>query len=231
MRVHRKTLCSTLAIFTILALMPQVSATEPVDWTGWYGGAFGGYVSGELNSDNPDHKASTGDYDDDSPMFGVSVGYNRQFTSRWVAGFEVILPLYMQKGTAVDKVWFPDLVTYEATFRYGLIVAVKGGKSFGKALPYAFGAIGITDVNGKTYNVDEDENYSPGFEQSAAATHFIWQLGAGVDYMVSEKMFLGARVAAFTGAKADHTMPWNEPGPNEFGYDSVLLQLNFGYRF
>lgn len=94
----------------------------------------------------------------------------------------------------------------------------------------SIGAVGITSVDGKTYNVDLDENYSPGFEQSAVATHFIWQLGAGIDYRVSPVITLGARVAAFTGAKADHTMPWNEPGPNEFGYESVLVQLNLGYR-
>ncbi|MFH1698996.1 MAG: hypothetical protein ABIE07_00280 [Candidatus Zixiibacteriota bacterium] len=224
-------LWSILVIIVILIAASQAFAGEPINWTGWYAGAFGGYISGKLNSNDPLHEESTGDYDDDSPMAGISIGYHRQYENDWVAGVEVMLPLYIQKGTAVDKQYFPDTVTYEADYRYGLLVAAKGGRSYGKALPYAFGAVGFTNVDGKTFNVDLEENYSPGFEQSAAAAHFIWQLGAGIDYQASEVVFMGARVAAFIGARADHTMPWNEPGPNEFGYNSVLVQINGGYRF
>lgn len=220
-----------LVVFIVLLVAgAKVSAADNSDWKGWYAGAFGGYVSGELDSDNPAHRESTGDYDDDSPMAGVAVGYNRQFDNGWVGGLEVMLPLYMQKGRAVDKKYFPDSVFYEAHFRYGILIAVKYGHDYGQVLPYAFGAIGLTSVNGKTLNVDLNENYSEGFEQSAAATHFIWQLGAGADYQASETIFVGARVAAFVGAKADHTMPWNEPGPNKFGYKSLLLQMNVGYK-
>ncbi|MCP4632858.1 MAG: porin family protein [candidate division Zixibacteria bacterium] len=220
-----------LGFSTILLAASHASAGEPVDWTGWYAGAFGSYISGELNSDDPAHKQSTGDYDDDSPMAGICAGYHHQYDNDWVAGAELIVPLYIQNGTAVDKQYFPDLVTYEADFRYGVLIAVKGGRSYGQALPYAFGAIGITNVDGKSHNVDLNENYSPGFVQSAPATHFVWQLGGGCDYKVSETIFVGARVAAFIGAKADHTMPWNEPGPNKFGYNSLLMQVNAGYRF
>jgi opacity protein-like surface antigen len=221
----------TLGFVAILLVTSHASAGEPVDWTGWHVGAFGGYVSGKLNSNDPAHEQSTGDYDDDMPMAGICVGYHRQFDNNWVAGVEVMLPLYMLKGTAVDKQYFPDLVTYEATYRYGLLIAGKGGRGYGRALPFAFGAIGFMNVDGKTYNVDLNESYSPGFEQSAAATHFVWQLGGGIDYQVSEVLFLGARVAAFVAARANHTMPWNEPGPNEFGYNSVLVQVNGSYRF
>jgi opacity protein-like surface antigen len=231
MFTRSKNLWITLGFVAVLLVGSHATAVEPVDWTGWYAGAFGGYVSGKLNSNDPAHEESTGDYDDDSPLAGVSVGYHRQFDNAWVAGVELMVPLYIQKGTAVDKLYFPDLVTYEASFRYGALIAVKGGRSYGKALPYAFGAIGLTNVDGKTYNVDLNEQYSPGFEQSAAATHFIWQLGGGIDYQMSEVLFVGARVAGFIGARADHTMPWNEPGPNEFGYKSVLVQVNVGYGF
>jgi opacity protein-like surface antigen len=218
------------AIIAILLTVPQATAGEAFDWSGWFVGAYGGYISGEVNSNDPLHEESTGDYDDDGPMAGIWVGYNHKVDNDWVVGFEFMLPLYMEKGTAVDKQYFPDLVTYEASYRYGVLVGAKGGRDFGKALLYAFGAIGLTDVDGKTYNVDLEENYSPGFEQSAAATHFIWQLGGGVDYQISKRINLGARVGAFTGARADHTMPWNEPGPNEFGYNSVMVQVNLGYR-
>lgn len=79
--------------------------------------------------------------------------------------------------------------------------------------------------------MDENDLYSEGAVQSAAATHFVWQLGAGMDYQVSQVVFLGIRIGAFVAARADHTMPWNEPGPNNFGYNSFLVQVNGGYRF
>ncbi|MCP4685932.1 MAG: porin family protein [bacterium] len=232
MRTRKMHLCGILVSVAFLIAGVQVSAQdEVVDWTGWYAGAFGGYVSGELTSDDAAHFESTGDFDDDSPTFGIFGAYNRQFDNNWVAGFELILPLYMQKGTATDKQFHPDSVFYEATYRYGVMVAAKGGKAFNKVLPYGYAAVGVTNVNGKTLNIDKDNMYSEGAEQSAAATHIIWQLGAGADYLVKENLYAGARIAVFTGAKADHTMPWNEPGPNEFGYDAVLFQVNFGYKF
>jgi len=217
--------------FMLLIGSQVVAEEEEQDWSGMYAGAFGGYVSGELNSVDLLHEESTGDYDDDSPIFGISLGYQHQHKNGWVAGAEAIIPLYMQKGTAVDKEFFPDSVTYEASFKWGFLVAVKAGRGVGKLLPYAFGAVGFSNVDGKTFNVNENDMYEEGFEQSAAATHMIWQLGAGADYQVNKSIVLGGRVAAFTGTKEDHTMPWNEPGPNLFGYNSVLFQFNIFYKF
>lgn len=197
----------------------------------WYGGVFGGYLSGKLNSDDPSHEASTGDYNDDGPMLGLLVGYQNKVGDNWIAGAELVIPLYMEKGTAVDKQYFPDLVTYEASYRYALFLTGKFGYDINDILPHIFGTVGFANVNGKTFNVDLEENYVPGFEQSAAATHLIFQIGGGVDYNISEVLFASARVGAFIGAKADHTMPWNEPGPNMFGYNALLLQVNFAYRF
>jgi len=228
--------CSTifsgnLGLVIILLMVFDAPASDPGDWTGWHAGLFGGFMSGKLNSDNPAHEESTKDYTDDKPIAGIDAGYYRQFTNDWVVGAEVTVPLYMKKGTATDKKYYPDSVKYEANYRYGALLSVKAGKAFGIALPYVYGAIGFVNINGKTLNVDENDLYAPGASQSAAATHLVWQLGAGIDHMVSDALLLGARVAAFDAARADHTMPWNEPGPNNFGYKSVLLQFNISYRF
>ena len=231
MKTHDFNFRGFIVSLTILLSAQQAFAGGSIVWTGWYAGVFGAFISGEMTSNDPTHFESTGDFDDDGPMAGIFAGYNYTFDNDWVAGGEVILPLYMQKGTAVDKVWFPDLVTYEASYNFGLFISGKWGRNLGKSLPYAFGAIGITSVNGRTYNVDFEENYSPGFVQESKATHFVWQLGAGFDYQVSEKIILGGRIAAFIGGKADHTVPWNEPGPNMFGYKSVLFQVNVAYKF
>ncbi len=231
----RKTNFLIASVFVLVLLAGSVvSAGEPVNWTGMYAGAFGGYLAGHVTSNDPGHEESTGDYDDDSPMFGINGGYNTQLENGWVVGFEIILPLYIQNGTAVDKEYFPDLVTYEADYRYAGFVGVKAGRPFCNYLPYVFGAVGIANVDGKTYNVDENDLYSEGFEQSAVASHMVFQAGGGIDYQVSDKMFAGVRVGAFIGGKADHTMPWNDEGdgvPNEFGYNALLVQLSGGFRF
>lgn len=206
-------------------------AGEPVDWTGWHAGVYGSYISGKLNSNDPGHEQSTGDYNDDGPMAGIYGGFRRQSPNRTVVGVEVMVPLYMEKGTAVDKQYFPGLVKYEATYNWALFLSGHVGRAYGKTLPYLYGAAGFANVDGRTLNVDQNDNYSPGFVQSAAATHFVWQGGGGVDYQVSEKYFAGARIAAFIAARADHTMPWNKPGPNEFGYRASLFQVNVGRRF
>ena len=220
-----------LVLFVITLFVSQTNAQENTKLKNWYAGVFGGYLSGELNSDDPTHFETTKDFNDDSPMAGVFIGYQHQFDEEWFGGAEIIIPLYIEKGTAVDAVFFPDLVTYEASYKYALFLTGKFGHIFGRALPYVYGSVGFANVDGKTLNVDENDNYSPGFEQSAAATHLIWQIGGGIDYQISEVIFIGARIAAFIGAQADHTMPWNEPGPNMFGYDALLLQFIAGYYF
>jgi opacity protein-like surface antigen len=222
---------SHFGLIAIFLMGYDVFAGEPGNWNGWHAGVFGSYVSGKLNSDDPTHAESTKDYKDDMPMIGIGGGYNHQFDNGWVAGGEVLIPLYMKKGTATDREYYPDSVKYEASYRFGALLVVKGGRNLGNALPYAFGALGFISVDGKTLNVDENDLYSEGAVQSAAATHFVWQLGAGMDYQVSEVVFLGIRIGAFVAARADHTMPWNEPGPNNFGYKSLLVQVNGGYRF
>ena len=193
-----------LVLITSSNLLPA-AGTNP-DSLKWYAGIFGGYLSGKLNSDDPSHEASTGDYVDDGPMLGILLGYQGKVSENWVAGAELVIPLYMKKGTAVDKQYFPDLVTYEASYRYALFLTGKFGYDMNKVLPYVFGTVGFANVVGKTFNVDLEENYVPGFEQSAAATHLIFQVGGGVDYNFSEALFASARVGAFIGAKADHTL-------------------------
>jgi len=62
-----------LVLITSSNLLPA-AGTNP-DSLKWYAGIFGGYLSGKLNSDDPSHEASTGDYVDDGPMLGILLGY------------------------------------------------------------------------------------------------------------------------------------------------------------
>jgi opacity protein-like surface antigen len=219
-----------LILASALALGGTAQAGEPESWAGWRAGAFGAFVSGKLNSNDPTHEQSTGDYKDSGPMAGIYTGYRHQSAGNLVVGVDLILPLYIFKGTATDKQYFPDKVFYEAKSRYGAMLGAQVGPAMGKALPYVFGVVGFANIDGRTLNVDENDQYSPGFVQSAKATHFVWQGGAGLDYQCGEKWLAGVRAGAFMGAQADHTMPWNEPGPNMFGYHAFKMEFNLSTK-
>lgn len=224
--------CFVILILALALTTTDINAQETQAEKPWYGGVFAGYFWGDLHSNVPGHEESTGDYNDNSPMVGVNFGYELRLENNWFVGAEAIIPLYVQKGTAVDKVWYPDQVSYEAVYKWGFLVAAKGGYKIGRTSPYAFAAAGATNVEGRTLNVDENDLYSEGFVQSASAVHFIWQAGAGVDYDITNNIFVGVRAAAFMGARADHTMSWNsENETNKFGYNSFLIQINGGFRF
>jgi len=230
MTLRKSFIFSMVALLTI-AFASGAAAQETTDWTGWYVGAFGGLVNGEVNSEDESHFESTKDIKDDGPMAGIAVSRNHQMDNGWILGGEVMLPLYMKKGTATDAQYFPDRVFYEATYQWGILLAVKGGKNMGQIFPYGYGAIGFTSVNGKTLNVDENDQFSEGFVQEAKATHMLLQFGAGADYQIDPKMRVGVRGGLFNGSKEDHTMSWNSESPeNLFGYNGFIIQFNFAYR-
>ncbi|MBU1074313.1 autotransporter domain-containing protein, partial [bacterium] len=138
---------SLIAILAFaFAAAGAAGAAEPVDWTGWYASAYGGYISGEVSSNDPAHEQSTGDYDDDGYTAGLTGGYRSQNENGWVYGVELDVLLYMEKGTAVDKVGFPDLVAYEANYRWAVLAGARAGRALGKALPYLYGLVGFANV-------------------------------------------------------------------------------------
>lgn len=214
--------------------LPALAQDSADPWSGWYAGAFGGYLNGKLTSNDEGHFETTGEFEDNSPIFGVQVGKNHLAESGWVFGGEIILPLYLDKGTAVDTEFFPDAnprVTYEADYKFSILAAVKAGKPRGKMLPYVFGAIGFASADGKTINLDDDNMYSPGSEQSASATHLVYQFGVGGDYLVSPKMYVGVRVLGFNSNQKQYEMPWNEGENNNFGMNSLVIQGHLARRF
>lgn len=219
------------ALVVSVATAGVAAADDAPGWGGWYGGAYGGYIFGDFQAEDPDHFETTGDFDDDGAMAGIYVGRRSQKANRTVIGFELTLPLFMEKGTAVDKEFYPDLVTYEGDPKLGAFGGVQVGKAMGSTLPYLFASVGVVSGEGKTFNVDENDAYSPGFVQSATATHFAWQAGAGLDCRAGAAWLIGARAAYFQATKADYTMPWNRPGPNKFGLNAVQVQFNVGRQF
>jgi len=143
------------------------------------------------------------------------------------------VPVYMDKGRAVDTVFFPGEIFYEAEGKLAVLASAQVGVATGKALPYVFVAGGFARVEGRTLNVDLDENLSPGFVQKDSSTPFIWQAGVGVDYHVTPSVVVGAKGGIFRVERADYTMPWNDfpDENNKFGMSSAFGQVQVLYRF
>lgn len=45
------------------------------------------------------------------------------------------MPIYMKKGTATDREYYPDSVFYEASYRFGVLLVVKGDAIWAKRFP------------------------------------------------------------------------------------------------
>ncbi len=224
-----------LFILCLLLVFPahaQNSGDDP--WSGWYAGAFGGYLNGKLTSNDESHFETTGEFEDNSPIFGIFAGKNHQTTSGWVIGVEVLLPLYLDKGTAVDTEFYPDAnprVTYEADYKWSVLAGIRAGKPRGDFLPYVTLALGLAKADGKTINLDNDNVYMPGAEQSASATHLVYQAGVGADYLAGQNLWLGLKILAFNSNKKQYEMPWNEGELNSFGLNSLVVQAQVTRRF
>jgi opacity protein-like surface antigen len=216
-----------IAILVVtIVVVSNVYTTEPPQWSGWYAGIFGGYMDGKLTTNDPSHFETTGEFDDNSPIAGIHGGINKLLENGWLIGGELIIPLYLEDGSAVDTEFFPDedpRVIYEAHHNWSVLAGVKVGKPIGKVLPYFFGAIGLANSDGKTINLNNDNIYSPGSEQSATATHFVYQIGVGGDYKVNQSIFMGLRVLAFNSNKKPYEMPWDEFSPGADQWEFSIL--------
>ncbi|MBD3220259.1 outer membrane beta-barrel protein [bacterium] len=223
-----------LPAILLMILATTTSAATTPDWSGWYVGIFGGYLDGKLTANDPTHLETTGNFDDDSPLAGLHAGLLKQTERGWVYGGEFVLPLYIQTGSAEDIFWFPDAdppVTYEADYQLAALIGGRLGRSVGSWLPYAFGALGLASVEGRSINVNDQDQYEEGFEQSASATHLVFQLGGGADWQATRDWFAGLRVLAFISDERSYEMPWNEGEDSEFGLEALLVQLQVSRCF
>lgn len=82
-------------------LAPSGAKAQEETWHGWYAGAHGGYRWADADFDSAAYQATVGgfllgfparseDYDLDSPIIGLQLGFNRKRpTSNWLIGGEV----------------------------------------------------------------------------------------------------------------------------------------------
>ncbi|MFQ5567071.1 MAG: outer membrane protein [Paracoccaceae bacterium] len=227
---------AALLSLSLLGLAPA-KAAEPgtFDWTGFYLGAYAGFNWGNLDI-SEDHLSTTGNFDENLWEAGVFGGYRRQLSNRMVIGAELMVPFFLEKGTAEDEVFFPapafdPPVKYEAEGNWGVFAIAQVGRAFNRTLPFIEAGIGVVNATGRTLNVDVNDLYDPGAKQSDTNTHFAFLVGAGIDHAVADHFVLGIRYNYMHLSNENYEMPWNAPPPNSFGASShkVLATLTFKF--
>lgn len=152
---------------------PVAEVAQPFSWSGAYFGvdAGHGWLDGDFSVVGAPGSVSE---DFDGATVGAFVGYNWQFSNGFVTGLEGDLSYNFNDNEYLGAV--------EVGTDWAGSVRAKVGYAFDRALIYAAG--GWTATSGY---VDVD---AADFDESE--TFHGWTLGAGVDYAVTDNMFLRA---------------------------------------
>jgi outer membrane immunogenic protein len=170
---------AALAVVTgsaIAADLP-VPIIEPVpqafSWTGFYAGAAAGYAFGdaEVNIGEPKDR----NFDVDGWTIGAFAGFNWQAWRSFVTGIEADVDWTdIQGDESVGGGHVGADVNWQGSIRG------RVGYAFNRALLYGTGGFALADI-------DTDV---PGGGDDGSGTEWGWTLGAGLDYAVTDRIFL-----------------------------------------
>ena len=185
-------------VATVSAVVAAATAAHAGDgsWNGFYAGVSAGAVGGQFPDDNDNYYGVTGF----TP--GIFFGFNQE-----VGGFVMGGEIAMTAGNAAKNVEGDTSYLSDYTVNSTIDAKVKAGMPIGSALVYGFAGASAVDA----------ENYSN--EYSSFGVNF----GAGVDFMVSEHMTIGAEYIQrrLTGQGTDA----------DFSSTNDALSLRVGYKF
>jgi opacity protein-like surface antigen len=184
-----------LAATLSFGLASQGSAQDASGWQGPYAGIAGAFGNG--------FQDFTGglNYDLEGQMLGVVLGYNLAPNGPWVFGGEAAV-----SSGSIYEAQIGGSETYpEFEFTRMLDLKARAGYSFGTALVY--GSLGYSLA---TYSNDGDKSNIGGL-----------LYGLGADYLVSDRVFLGAE---YVKRRADDA---------SLGFDADLdtFSLRMGLKF
>lgn len=149
---------------------------EAADWSGAYAGLLAGYAKDRVRTTTAADSASL---DADGGLGGLYAGRNFTF-GRIVAGWESATLLSSVKGDGTIPET-ADAHGYREYFRTDL--RVRAGYAFGRILPFV--------AAGAAFGRSEQSDAAT-LSQRAKISTSAWTIGAGVDYMIMER--LSARV-------------------------------------
>lgn len=177
MKILLPALTALLASTSVIAAGPD----NNYDWSGAYLGGQMGYASGTSRySSDIDERIK---FKPDGFLGGLYGGYNHQFGNNFVLGVDTDLNFANIKanGKFYDQnVYDPSLRT-SIKMRWNGATRIRAGYAAGRLLPYL--AAGIS--YGK-YELSAARD--PGYSFKASNTRTGWNIGAGLDYAVTDNL-------------------------------------------
>jgi outer membrane immunogenic protein len=193
--------------------LPVIEAPVPAafTWTGFYLGINGGFAFAEKEVDL-DYTSPTGwfdaclavglcltelEYDTDGFLIGGHAGYNYQLGSV-VVGVEGDIDFSDMEGSVSVDTSFPQFFdnTFSASTDYDIFGTFRGRLGWGldRFLVYATGGLAFADVENSVSRVDDLDEHWVGSDDALALG---WTAGGGVEFAVTENIFIGAEALYF----------------------------------
>ncbi|PIE06419.1 MAG: hypothetical protein CSA74_12610 [Rhodobacterales bacterium] len=172
------------------------------DWSGFYLGAAGGWLDGELT---PPEGAAWNEFEFDGFTYGGFVGYNYQLDSGLVLGGELAFGMGEMEIGDDDGAPTFDVTTVDLKARVGFAAD--------RALVYGFG--GYTMVKADEFSANPNRDWD--------GDGYVF--GGGVDFLVTDNIFVGAEYAYRDVEDSD-----NDDNPAWEGNASTI-SARVGFKF
>jgi len=210
----------------VIAPVPQAFT-----WTGPYAGLAAGYAwgQGEVNffgdgdDDDDDDDEGDEDFDADGWLVGGFVGYNYQFPSALVLGIEADLDWTGIDGDGDGDNGDDDDDDdgdFNADLDWQGSLRARVGYGFDRALLYATGGFALAGIDAGG-NGDDDDDDDDG------DTEWGWTLGAGVDFAVTDNVFVRGEYRYTNFSDMDND---DESGEAQ-DFDTHAVRLGVGVLF
>ena len=155
------------------------------DWSGSYGGFLTGFSNAHVETKTA---SASKTLNANSALGGIYAGRNFAF-GRWIVGLDSAAMLTGMKGTGVVP-GTADTLSYRSYYETSL--RGRAGYAFGRFLP--FFAAGLS--NGRSEQMDRTTL----FKRTNVSTN-AWNVGAGLDYMLTERLSTRVEYLRSTGWK------------------------------
>ena len=232
---------STAAVAAIVAAAFGVSSAHAQEtargpWEGFYFGVTGGYATGDadvegmLRQDHTDVGSALvsedGKADLDGGMVGGLVGFDYNLGNGIVIGGVADMSWMGLSGVADVE---PGVILGPTDYRVDTSVdwlgTVRGriGIELGDALIYGTGGVALGGVDANL-NVVGDGGIG-----SDSNTQIGWTAGAGVSFMVTDNLMLGAEYLYVD--LGDQSYDFQDYGDADVGIDMHVIRGSFSFRF
>jgi outer membrane immunogenic protein len=206
-----------MSVFALPAAAADVYYKAPVykkyNWTGWYAGVDAGYFDGKTVN-TPLTAGIFPNADLSGGYVGLNVGYRWHMANDWVYGLQLNAPIYAKKQRPVVAIAGQQ----NGELNWALYGTGQIGKAYGRWLPYVEAGLGVADAEG----LDQNSGIT------TSNTHFMYTLGLGVNYALTDRITTGLKYQYIGTSKERYP---SGVSAADWGFEMSLITFNLGYRF